>query len=303
MNNLIARMLLFSQSCAIWDHILYYLSVLSGIPFPPSAVFFPVHPSLGLPPPPVLLRQWFRVRRCFFYVLLFLNHLPHHTTIVRWHGLSSEIFSFVFLRVFFFFLSHAAICHSRPSVSPSSVPVLPPPSPFSLALSLYIRPLLVVSGFRTSGDWLPLLPWPQRPLPSRRRLCLFLLPLCTLTQSSLCGGEGEGDRATTGPLREAFITITSAELYQHKYTEMHQAHVNTYRQTHRIHRTHPPHKFIYREGRAMIELWLLKLRVSERGSTRKRLKGRVLLGPCLSQCTVQLGHDGALMRGLQVSVI
>lgn len=178
-----------------------------------------------------------------------------------------------------------------------------PPPPLSLALSLYIRPLLVVSGFRTSGDWLPLLPWPQRPLPSRRRLCLFLLPLCTLTQSSLCGGEGEGDRATTGPLREAFITITSAELYQHKYTEMHQAHVNTYRQTHRIHRTHPPHKFIYREGRAMIEQWLLKLRVSERGRTRKRLKGRVLLGPCLSQCTVQLGHDGALMRGLQVSVI
>lgn len=107
----------------------------------------------------------------------------------------------------------------------------PPPSPLSLALSLYIRPLLVVSGFRTSGDWLPLLPWPRRPLPSRRRLCLFLLPLCTLTPSSPCGGEGEGDRATTGPLREAFITITSAELYQHKFTEMHQAHVNTYRQT------------------------------------------------------------------------
>lgn len=122
--------------------------MLSGIPFPPSAVFFPVHPSLGLPPPPVLLRQWFRVRRCFFYVLLFLNHLPHHTTIVRWHGLSSEIFSFVFLRVFFFFLSHAAICHSRPSVSPSSVPVLPPPPPSPL-LSLCILDHFL--SFQVSG--------------------------------------------------------------------------------------------------------------------------------------------------------
>ncbi len=52
----------------------------------------------------------------------------------------------------------------------------------------------------------------------------------------------------------------------------------------------------------MIEQRLLKLRVSERGRTRTSLKARVLLGPCFSQCTVQLGHGGALTRGLQVSV-
>ncbi len=183
-----------------------------------------------------------------------------------------------------------------PTILPCSCAVSPPP-PFSLPLSLsvYIRPLLVVSGFRTSGGWLPLLPWLRLPLPSRRRLCLFLHPLCTLTPSSPCGGAG--DRVTTGPLREAFITITSAELYQHEY-EMHQAHVNRHTDTTHIH----PHKFIYREGRAMIEQRLLKLRVSERGRTRTSLKARVLLGPCFSQCTVQLGHGGALTRGLQVSV-
>lgn len=138
-----------------------------------------------------------------------------------------------------FFLFFVSCCHMPfPTISLFSFlcSCAPPQPPLFLALSLYIRPLLVVSGFRTSGDWLPLLPWPRRPLPSRRRLCLFLLPLCTLTPSSPCGGEGEGDRATTGPLREAFITITSAELYQHKFTEMHQAHVNTYRQT-----PHTPH--------------------------------------------------------------
>ncbi len=284
-------MLLFSQSCAIWDHILSYFVCALWNPFPPSAGFFPVHPSLRLLPPPVLFWQWSRVGHCF-YVLLFLNHLPHHTTIVRWHGLSSEIFSFVLKVLFCLTLPYAISDH--PSLFLccfSSSPLLSP----SLSLSVYIRPLLVVSGFRTSGGWLPLLPWLRLPLLSRRRLCLFLHPLCTLTPSSPCGGAG--DRVTTGPLREAFITITSVELYQHEY-EMHQAHVNRHTDTTHIH----PHKFIYREGRAMIEQRLLKLRVSERGRTRTSLKARVLLGPCFSQCTVQLGHGGALTRGLQVSV-
>lgn len=40
----------------------------------------------------------------------------------------------------------------------------------------------------------------------------------------------------------------------------------------------------------------------EAGPERGFWKGRLPLGPCLSQCTVQLGHDGALTRGLQVSV-
>ncbi len=102
--------------------------MLSGIPFPPSAGFFPVHPSLGLLPPPVLFQQWFRVGRCF-YVLLFLNHLPHHTTIVRWHGLSSEIFSFVLKVIFCLMLPYAIPDHPFP------VPVLLLPL-LSLSLSL-----------------------------------------------------------------------------------------------------------------------------------------------------------------------
>lgn len=80
---------------------------------------------------------------------------------------------------------------------------------------------------------------------------------------------------------------------------MHQAHVNT--DTHSAYTAHIQNTNLCHEGRAMIEQWPLKLRVSERGRTRKT-KGWILLGPCLSQCTVQLGPDGALMRGLQVSV-
>lgn len=81
---------------------------------------------------------------------------------------------------------------------------------------------------------------------------------------------------------------------------MHQAHVNT--DTHSAYTAHIQNTNLCHEGRAVIEQLPLKLRVSERGRTRKSLKGRVLLGPCLSQCTVQLGPVGAQMRGLQVSV-
>lgn len=138
--------------------------MLSGIPFPPPSAGFFSCSSLTriLPPSPALrgLEFGFVVKLCFGFfnnVSLFSNHLPHHTTIVRWHGLNSQIFSVFHLDFYLFFLSHAAISHSRPSVffpflcfSSSSSPLLLSLS-VSLALSLYIRPLLVVSGFRTSG--------------------------------------------------------------------------------------------------------------------------------------------------------
>lgn len=91
--------------------------------------------------------------------------------------------------------------------SPPS-PSLPPPLPL---LSLYIRSLLVVSGFRTSGGWLPLPRWRRPPPLSPQRLSLSLLPLCTLTPSCLCGEVGEGGRATTGLLQGAFTTTANAD--------------------------------------------------------------------------------------------
>ena len=108
-----------------------------------------------------------------------------------------------------------------PSVPPLLLP-LPPPSPSPL-LSLYIRPLLVVSGFRTSGGWRPLPRWRRPPPLSLQRLSLSLLPLCTLTPSCPCGGEG--GRATTGPPQGAFTTTANADdAFSPFHTSTHDTH-------------------------------------------------------------------------------
>lgn len=138
-----------------------------------------------------------------------------------WPELCQLYFFFVGLVLFFFSLHPSAFVllllpFVRHLIS-MSFTSSPCPSLFFL-LSLYIRPLLVVSGFRTSGGWQPLLRWPRRPPMSRQGLSLSLLLLCTLTPSCLCGGEGV--RATTGPPQGAFTT-TSVELTYSPGTHSH----------------------------------------------------------------------------------
>lgn len=125
----------------------------------------------------------------------------------------------------YFTLSHPSFCSIlEPSLSGSF---------FLPSLSLCTRPLLVVSGFRTSGGWVLLLPlWLQRPLQSHHRLFLSLLPLSLYPHS--CGGVGVGHRVTPGP----FTTTTNVK-HTHSLT-------CTTPQTH-THHTTPPHIYIARE--------------------------------------------------------
>lgn len=144
----------------------------------------------------------------FFSWAGFLAVLPPSTAhpVTSRSGMAkSSFYSFDRHRCFYFVQLLHPPAHPFP---PSVLPVFRLPSSL---LSLYIRPLLVVSGFRTSGGWRPLPRWRRPPPLSLQRLSLSLLPLCTLTPSCLCGGVGEGGRVTTDPLQGAFTTTANAD--------------------------------------------------------------------------------------------
>lgn len=137
---------------------------------------------------------------CFFYILSIHTRSATFAHLHRFQLTSPASSRAVFV---WFFLSSLSI--------------------FPLSLFLCTRPLLVVSGFRTSGGWVLLLPlWLQRPLQSHHHLFLSLLPLSLYPHS--CGGAGVGHRVIPGP----FTTTTSAERI-HSLTV---TRTNTYRHTH-----------------------------------------------------------------------